>query len=101
MFLGIRGKLTGLFPARCQVSRLQVAELVAAAVANPELAENKVMTNSASPQWLWRISDIGIRFEQWSPCEAVSTYCASSSIMLAQEWHRKAYCRVFKGMPQM
>lgn len=29
-----------------QVSRLQVAELVAAAVANPELTENKVRTIS-------------------------------------------------------
>lgn len=55
-----------------------MAELVAAAVANPELAENKVMTISALPQWLWPISVIGVRFEQWSPLEAVSTYCASS-----------------------
>jgi hypothetical protein len=99
LFLGIRGKLTGLFSARCQVSRLQVAELVAAAVANPELAENKVMTIPALPQWLWHISVIGVRFEQWFPCEAVSTYCASSLILLAQEWHRKAYCCQF--LPQM
>ncbi len=37
----------------CQVSRLQVAELVAAAVANPELAENKVSpTLLGSPKFL-------------------------------------------------
>ena len=39
---GMHLTLTGLLLSWCQVSRLQVAELVAAAVANPELAENKV-----------------------------------------------------------
>lgn len=34
----------------CQVSRLQVAELVAAAVANPELAENKVSPMQIRPE---------------------------------------------------